>query len=334
MSKLDEIRNRLKKDSEGGSLLDRYASARAGASTSNPIKAKDAGATSFAIDEIDNDIVFPKQINKRALFIGNDQYQFCNPLSKCVDDARAMQQVFNKIGYIKAVLDVDLNADDMHKAFARLKEDIQPGDELVISFSGHGVQVNSEIYLVPTDFGSYNLPPELRDDQDLSGLEAVINGCINLDKEMDEMLACGAKMVVAVIDACRTQTRIDYGRLWQTAYESGRQDAQSDSSQKLITKAAQIFKQKDSLDDQSKAHLSKGKAILFATSHDTYALEASDLPNGIFTYYFLREAQKKGRTISDVMQRVRELVSQHTDGQQVPTFENNLSGDYYFINQS
>lgn len=334
MSKLDEVRNRLKKDSEGGSLLDRYASARSGNSPSSLLKTRDSNTSAHFVDDIADEVVYPKQTNKRALFIGNDQYQFCNPLHKCVDDARSMQQVFNKIGYIKAVLDIDLVADDMHKTFARLKEDIQPGDELFISFSGHGVQVNSEIYLVPVDFGTYNLPPELEGDQDLSGLEAVINGCINLDKEMDDMLKCGAKMVVAVIDACRTQTRIDYGRLWQTAYESGRQDAQSDVSEKFTARATSILKTKASLDEQAKAHLSKGKAILFATSHDTSALEASNLPNGIFTYYFLREVQKQGRTISEVMQRVRELVSEHTDGQQVPTFENNLSGDYYFVNQS
>jgi hypothetical protein len=327
-SKLDEIRNRLKKDHEIlNAPKNQPEVEHRNAITS---QSKDAAASPFS----DDDIVFPKQNNKRALFIGNDQYHFCNPLRKCVDDARAMQQLFNRIGYTKAVLDVDLNADDMHKTFARLKEDIQPGDELVISFSGHGVQVNSEIYLVPIDFGSYNLPPELKDDKDLSGLEAVINGCINLDREMDEMLASGAKVVVAVIDACRTQTRIDYGHFWQTAVAFGRQEAQAGVSQKLTSKASIIFKEKASLDDQAKAYLSKGKAILFATSHDTSALEASNLPNGIFTHYFLKEAQKKGRTISEVMQRVRELVSEHTDGQQVPTFENNVSGEIYFINQS
>jgi hypothetical protein len=43
---------------------------------------------------------------------------------------------------------------------------------------------------------------------------------------------------------------------------------------------------------------------------------------------------KPGRTITEVIERVRGLVSEYTDGQQVPGFHNNLPGDYYFINHN
>jgi uncharacterized caspase-like protein len=315
MSKLDEIRNRLKKDAEGGSVLDKYADSKK-TNLAKP-QSKDAGVSNFSFsDEDDGPIVL--QAHKRAIFIGNNEYDQ-NPLSKCVNDARSMQHVFSKIGY-RLVYDFDLQSEKMHKLFQRFKSDIEEGDELLIYFSGHGAQVNSEIYLTSID------SPD-------NPLEAFSSHFVNLDKEMDEMLACGAKMVVAIVDACRNQQRIDYQSLAQHFYAAGVEDARKmgqDSDQLVDSSSKTNFVS----GTNSKSLGSQGKAILFATSHDTSALEYRDLPNGIFTHFFLKEVVKPGRTITEVIERVRGLVSEYTDGQQVPGFHNNLPGDYYFINQS
>jgi uncharacterized caspase-like protein len=230
-----------------------------------------------------------------------------------------MQHVFSKIGY-RLVYDFDLQSEKMHKLFQRFKSDIEEGDELLIYFSGHGAQVNSEIYLTSID------SPD-------NPLEAFSSHFVNLDKEMDEMLACGAKMVVAIVDACRNQQRIDYQSLAEHFYAAGVEDARKmgqDSDQLADSSSKTRFVS----NSNSKSFGSQGKAILFATSHDTSALEYRDLPNGIFTHFFLKEVVKPGRTITEVIERVRGLVSEYTDGQQVPGFHNNLPGDYYFINQS
>ena len=317
MSKLDEIRNRLKKDAEGGSILDKYSESK----KTNLVKpqSKDTGVSNFSFsDEDDGPIVL--QAHKRAIFIGNNEYDQ-NPLSKCVNDARSMQHVFSKIGY-RLVYDFDLQSEKMHKLFERFKSDIEEGDELLIYFSGHGVQVNSEIYLTPVDSKNDSLP-------------AVINHFVNLDKEMDEMLACGAKMVVAIVDACRNQIRIDYQGMEQAAYQQGKEDAENDTYDE---DNAPHMNQKEAISEMSPELLkSKGKAILFASSHGTYSYDSwrgPELANGVFTHFFLKEVVKPGRTITEVIERVRGLVSEYTDGQQVPGFHNNLPGDYYFINQS
>ena len=54
---------------------------------------------------------------------------------------------------------------------------------------------------------------------------------------MDEMLACGAKMVVAIVDACRNQYRIDYQSLAEQVYISGVQDG-LEMNQELSENAA------------------------------------------------------------------------------------------------
>jgi hypothetical protein len=102
---------------------------------------------------------------------------------------------------------------------------------------------------------------------------------------MDEMLACGAKMVVAIVDACRNQQRIDYQSLAEHFYAAGVEDARKmgqDSGQLADSSSKTRFVS----DTNSKSLGSQGKAILFATSHDTSALEYRDLPNGIFTHFF------------------------------------------------
>jgi Caspase domain len=318
MSKLDEIRNRLKKDAESGSILDKYSDARK--STLAKPQSKDAGMSHFSFSDVEDDAPIVLQAHKRAIFIGNNEYDQ-SPLSKCVNDARSMQHVFSKIGY-RLVYDFDINSEKMHKLFERFKSDIEEGDELLIYFSGHGAQVNSEIYLTPVD------SPE-------SMLSAFSTHFINLDKEMDEMLARGAKMVVAIVDACRNQTRIDYQSLGQAAYEQGMEDAiQMMQEEKHASKST-----KNEFFSEISPELlkSKGKAILFASSHGTYSYDnwnGPELDNGVFTHFFLKEVIKPGRTITEVIERVRGLVSEYTDGQQVPAFHNNLPGDYYFINQS
>jgi len=313
MSKLDEIRNRLKKDAEGGSILDKYSESK----KTNLVKpqSKDAEVSNFSLsDEDDGPTVL--QAHKRAIFIGNNEYDQ-NPLSKCVNDARSMQHVFSKIGY-RLVYDFDVNSEKMHKLFERFKSDIEEGDELLLYFSGHGVQVNSESYLTPIDSGSGDF------------IHKSSVHWVNLDKEMDEMLACGAKMVVAIVDACRNQYRIDYQSLAEQVYISGVQDG-LEMTQELSENAANSSKQ---FITSTNSRGAQGKAVLFATSHNTSAIEYGDMTNGIFTHFFLKEVVKPGRTITEVIERVRGLVSEYTDGQQVPAFHNNLPGDYYFINQS
>jgi Caspase domain len=319
MSKLDEIRNKLKKDLGTESFLNPNSANQK--KSNDASQSKDVDISDVSFEEIDDASSIVFQAHKRAIFIGNNAYENCNPLDKCVNDARSMQHIFSKIGY-RLVYDFDLTSEKMYKLFDRFKEDIEEGDELVVNFSGHGIQINSEIYLVPVDAP----PPPVHP------LE-LIDVCINLDKEMDEMLARGAKMVVAIVDACRNQLRIDYQNLAQDAYVAGVTDAIKMSEVEAVDSAKNMAQPNLITGPLTKSYSAQGKAILFATSHDTSALEYRDLSNGVFTYFFLKEVVKPGRTITEVIERVRGLVSEYTEGQQVPAFHNNLPGDYYFVNK-
>ena len=219
-----------------------------------------------------------------------------------------MQKLFADIRY-RIVYDSDQNLEDMCKIFDRFKDDIQPNDEIVFNFSGHGLQINSEAYLCPIDMKFDEDPLKFFDK------------CINLNQEMDDMFKSGAKMVLAIVDACRNQFRIDYQELVRQAgiNASKRGDLDHLLSSKSVSK--QIYSNSIGPSD---------RAIVFATSHDTESYEYSNLNHGIFTHYFLQEARVPRRSISEVIEIVKIKVSSKTDYLQTPAFNNDLNGQFYF----
>ena len=76
-------------------------------------QSKDAGMSHLSFSDVEDDAPIVLQAHKRAIFIGNNEYDQ-SPLSKCVNDARSMQHVFSKIGY-RLVYDFDINSEKMHK---------------------------------------------------------------------------------------------------------------------------------------------------------------------------------------------------------------------------
>lgn len=316
MSRLDEIRNKLReqiKEEKNHTI----AALRAPTSLNREnLRSQIQNETNQSIEALRRSTLADDswgdelawQPNKRALFIGNNAYVHLRPLSKCVNDAREMQKLFADIRY-KIVYDFDQNLVDMRKIFDRFKEDIQPSDEIVINFSGHGLQINSEAHLCPIDMEFDRDPLKFFDK------------CINLNQEMDDMFKRGAKMVLAIVDACRNQFRIDYQDLVRHAEISA--SRMSEHNMSISAKSMPKLM-------HSTSGSPSGRAIVFATSHDTESYEYSNLNHGIFTHFFLQEARVPGRSISEVIEIVKNKVSSKTDNLQTPAFNNDLNGQFYF----
>ena len=305
MSKLDEIRAKMRqelKDAGVGSQKPELRQSvrgqldalrgRTGTAPGKARSAREFDTDEGALDEVQN--VFDEDESaplgvKRALFIGNNTYEE-NPLSKCINDAREMSAVFSDIGY-QVTTAFDLTCERSRVILERFKEDIVPGDEVVFSFSGHGMQVNSENYLAPIDMHH-------------------ASEAINLQKEIDDMKNCGARMILAVIDACRPQYRLDFFQAIE--------QLQAELTQTRLAQAKNV------------RPAIRGHGIVFATSHDTNAVEFRHMSNGIFTHHFLQEVRVQGRTIEQVIEAVKEKVMADTDGDQIPAFHNELSGKFYF----
>jgi|GEM_PF-926991 len=85
-----------------------------------------------------------------ALIIGNDLYANVTPLKKAVNDADAISNTLKDLGF-QTHLHQNLNRRSMNAALAEFSNEIEKDDEVLFFFSGHGISVRGENYLLPTD---------------------------------------------------------------------------------------------------------------------------------------------------------------------------------------
>ncbi len=124
-----------------------------------------------------------------ALVIGNSQYQGVSPLKNPVNDATDLAVELGKVGFaVKSVLDADQRA--MEQAVNRFVQRISSETTAMFHFSGHGMQVNNENYLMPVDF---RLTDEV----------SVKFDAVSASKIHERMLGAGARLSIMVLDACR-----------------------------------------------------------------------------------------------------------------------------------
>ena len=131
----------------------------------------------------------PITVQRRvALVIGNEAYLRAR-LQNPVNDAKAMEAALKRLGFsVRRLSNVDKRNFDA--AVDEFAGDLKPGDLAFFYFSGHGIQVARENYLVPVDFAATN--------------EVDAKRAANSAEQIQERLeASGARLRVMVLDACR-----------------------------------------------------------------------------------------------------------------------------------
>ncbi len=92
----------------------------------------------------------PLQAKRIALVIGNDNYIAVSKLQKAGNDATAMARELRSAGFA-VQLHQNLNYRATVKAVENFANGISGGDEVVVFYAGHGVQIKNGSYLLPTD---------------------------------------------------------------------------------------------------------------------------------------------------------------------------------------
>jgi Caspase domain len=91
------------------------------------------------------------QAEKRvALVVGNGAYQNAPSLDNAVLDARAVADAFRKLGF-EVVDGYDLDIGGMRAKVAEFSGDLPGAKSAVVYYAGHGISVDEENYLIPTD---------------------------------------------------------------------------------------------------------------------------------------------------------------------------------------
>ena len=135
-----------------------------------------------------------------ALIVGNDTYP-ASPLVNARNDARAMAATLREIGFTVSVLE-DATRNQMVARVAEMSEALRPDDVALFYYSGHGLQLNGENYLVPSDFEGTSVTAVRLTTLPVGEIQAALGR---------------ARVSVMVLDACRnnpfTATRSGGGGL-------------------------------------------------------------------------------------------------------------------------
>ena len=229
---------------------------------------------------------------RRALVIGNDTYQEVSKLQNARADAKAMGAALQKVGFT-VTSKSDLTERGMKDALRAFKNEIRGGDEVVIFFAGHGVQLGSANFLLPVDIRGQS------EDQ-------VKDEAMPLQRMLDDIQDSKAKFALAIIDACRDNPFKTAGR---TIGGRGLAATSAASGQMIIFSAGAGQQALDRLTDNDKD------------------------PNGLFTRIFLKEMSKPGIAVDRILRNVRAEVvrlSKAVGHDQVPSLYDQAMGDFYF----
>jgi len=135
--------------------------------------------------------LYAQSAGKRvALIIGNNAYPM-SPLRNAVNDAHSMEQALATAGFQTRVVENAKKA-EMEAAIGEFLDKIGPDDVALFFYAGHGLQIESENFLVPVDF-----PPS-------GTISAAKFACMSVAQVFDELKRKRPKQCIVILDACRT----------------------------------------------------------------------------------------------------------------------------------
>jgi hypothetical protein len=131
-----------------------------------------------------------------ALLIGINAYRDLPPLAKAVGDASALGAALTGFGYEVTVVK-DATRRELNEALARFTAQLKPEDTAVIHYSGHGIEIAQQNFLLPAD------TPKLPAGIGTASTEFIRGEAIALGDLMGRIADTGVGVRIFIIDACR-----------------------------------------------------------------------------------------------------------------------------------
>lgn len=227
-----------------------------------------------------------------ALVVGNSDYRVAPRLRNPGNDAAAMAARLRSLGFeVFEAIDADkVKLGDGLKEFGRAT---QNADVALFFYAGHGIQVDGQNYLVPTDA---HVQFEEEIPLELVSLNTVL-------RQMER----GSKTNIVFLDACRDNPFAD------------------ELSRSAATRGAVPLSK-----GLGEVRTVPGTYIAFATDPNRVAADGSG-NNSPFTEALLRHIDSPGTSIQDMMIRVRRDVSGATNAQQTPWDSSSLLEPFAFV---
>ena len=222
-----------------------------------------------------------------ALLIGIDDYSYAKDLKYCVADQAALQKELLAAGFDpRQVILLTDDAKDRRRlpTVTNIRQQIElicgyaePGDLVLISFSGHGVLIGTTSYLCPAD-------ARLHDPEAL----------ISLDWIYETMQSCKADLKLVMVDACR--------------------NIPPDLGEKRAAGSPE-FKDSARAFVRASERLPEGILLLNSCSEGEFAQEDEKLGHGVFMHFLLEALRGKADDNRDrqvTLDEVFKFVSRET----------------------
>jgi TPR repeat protein len=219
----------------------------------------------------------PRQ--KYAIVIGNEAYAHAPALPNAWNDAEAVADLLAVQGYDVTLLK-DASKRDFENLLQRVLFDVDRNTEVLFYYAGHGVQVGSENYLIPTD-------AELDQPEDLPFETVSVGSLVSI-------IGARARLQIVILDSCRNNPFAGVKLL----------NSLNTDVRTIETGFASLAAPVNSY-------------LVFSTSPGEVALDGTG-ENSPFATAFLQSASAGAGPVKDVFEKVRRQVFIETEGFQVP----------------
>ncbi len=231
------------------------------------------------------------QDKRVALLIGNSAYANVPTLPNPRNDAAKLGDRLRALGF-DVTVGVDLDRSGVISTLVNFGRKAESADVALFFYAGHGLQVNGQNYIVPTD-----ARVEYEAELDLALIPFPV---------VMQQLQRGSRINIVLLDACRDNPFA------------------KDLSRTLGTRSASALGR-----GLSRVQTTSGTFIAFATQPDNVAQDG-DGQNSPFTEALLKYIDRPGASLSDLMIDVRNDVMQATNGKQIPWDSSSLTGRFSF----
>jgi hypothetical protein len=123
-----------------------------------------------------------------AFVVGNAGYQNAAPLANPLNDARAIGEALERLGF-KVHLALDSSQDELLGALDAFSADLIGAEAAIFYYSGHGMQIDGTNYLLPVDI-------------EVENERSIRYGAIDVAEVIHDMEQ-EAEVSIVVLDACR-----------------------------------------------------------------------------------------------------------------------------------
>lgn len=225
-----------------------------------------------------------------ALVIGNSGYKHVPELTNPGNDARDIAGSFERLGFEVTRLD-NLDFSGMRRALGTFSQKSHGADMAVVFYAGHGMEVNHQNYLIPTDA---RLETDLSVSYEAVPLELVT-----------EAVASAKGLKLVILDACRNNPFA--------------------ASMKLTNQSRSIGR------GLARVEPADGTLVAFAAKEGTVASDGGNDRNSPYTKALLAHLEQPGLEVNFLFRKVRDHVMRETDKRQQPFTYGSLPGRAIYL---